>query len=182
MKLFSSITGFFRARYAGFVQWVTTQFMVLTAGLLQHYTKLSRKNYEFVQWAATHSMTVTGELVRQHIILSGKNPDYVAPSPPPPQKEESPWIGSDPARAATVLTKFQGANRPVLGERVWIKDTTQHPVLKTRRQFEEKQAALAAQKLTDAALSVAHTEPQPPELSPEEWAEIARPIKASEEK
>lgn len=202
MRVFSSIAGFFRARYSGFVQWVTTTFMNLTAGLLNHYVGLRHQNklflkqaavsqtalatsllgrpalmqdFSFVEDATAHTMTVASNLLRQHAILSGKNPDAPPVPNSAPVKETKGWLGDDPARAQQILLKFHGSKNPLAGEGQWIKNAKEHPVLKARAQFAEKQVAQAAHAALDAQLATKTAEPT--ELSEQEWAEIKQHVK-----
>lgn len=201
MKLFSGIAGFFRARYAGFVQWVASHFMNLTASLLQHYVRLGHQNQLFLKHAAVeqtslattmlgqpalladvgfvedataHTMTVASNLLRQHAILSGKNPDAPPSAPPAVKEDKSPLpFSMDPARAQAMLLKFHGSKNPLVGEGKWIKNAVEHPILKTRAQFAEKQVAQAAHAALDAQLA-AKGDAVPTELSEQEWAEITK--------
>jgi hypothetical protein len=105
MKLFSSIAGFFRARYIGLVEFLVTGVMLVVNGLMRHL-----------------------------ILLKGKNPDGTVqpPAPPEPERKDPPF---DPARAEQTIQRFHNAPRTnVMNDGEWVTNMSRHPVILSRAQ------------------------------------------------
>lgn len=77
------------------------------------------------------------------MVMSGKNPNYVPPPPlPPPQPTIADALTTrhGVSHPTTLPPSFSSIGAP------WVKNPKDHPILQSRRQFEEKQAKAAAQK------------------------------------
>ena|SRR5260370_14632480 len=127
--------------------------------------KFIRNMYvKFVQWITTCLAFALAGFMKHLIILQGKDPNYIVPSPLPELK--SPWADYDPARAQQTINKFTTSRLSYakIGSSNWVKNSSEHPVIKARHQFEEKRAS-------DIGLEI-----QPPELSSQEAVELLNSV------
>lgn len=131
LKPFKSIRNFLYTRYVKFVEMVTLYMLARSTKLVDKMILLKGRDFSdpYTSWMLNR----TGTLVRAALVAQGKDPDYVAP-PPPPAK---------PVEVAKPRPFYSGA--PTNIGAAWIHDPSKHPVLDSRKQFEEKQAKLKAQ-------------------------------------
>jgi hypothetical protein len=105
-----------------------------------------------VTWFATFLMNRTNAVLRYLIVLKGKDPDYVAPPPPPAYSEVNdprgtPFPTVEESKAAWMVDlKARPSLQAFVSSDTFVKDNSKHPVLLSRKSYEEKQAKLAAQK------------------------------------
>lgn len=130
MKLFSSIAGFFRARYIGLVEFLVTSIMLVVNRLMRHL-----------------------------ILLKGKNPDQaaeLAQQPAAPVSLEEKYAHYDPARAEQTIQRFHMATRTnVMNDREWVGDISRHPVILSRTQVNKipQDGPHPSDELTEAELT-----------------------------
>lgn len=119
----------------------------------------SRLYVRFLTWVATVLANALSNTMRRLCVAQGKDPDY---QPPAPLPKEDPIPTQD--EIAVKLDKFYSSSSPrtsAMKDGNWVKDLSSHPVLKHRASFESKKH-----------LHVVGSEPQPPELTPQEAEEI----------
>lgn len=146
MQPLKSIKNFFRNRYVKTVEFFTARLMTFAIGMMNYLMALKGRNLGNVEQLATRFAVLTAGLMRELIVLKGKDPDYVAP--PSAVKEETKeqpryvagaFVGAYPSyMPAWVAASFQN---------IW-----KHPVMKSRLEFEAKEAARKAPRVTAAVV------------------------------
>jgi len=111
----------------------------------------------WLKWRTMKLIAKTTKSVTKLLPHLGKDPNYVPPPPPPPK----PPTPIDETRAAWIVdTKERPAKMADFGSyEPWVKNPTDHPVLRARKLFEEKQAKAEAAK---AAREAAREAGDPP--------------------
>lgn len=112
---------------------------------IQNY--LGVKYVALFEFLTLKLVLLVNQMMRKLIILKDKDPDYVAP-PPAPVKVEEP---SKFEQGYERLNKFYSSTRTSLDSGDWIKYPEQHPVVKSRAMFKDKQATLLEGAVEDMA-------------------------------
>ena len=148
-KLFYRFCLFFKGLYISWLKRHTIKVLAKANKAEQKWLKTMRNDPMYVHYLygyTTDLISKTNSAARELLPLLGKNPDYVPPPPSPPPVFKP--VNVDETKAHWVVdTKERPSRMNVVGSYdPWVKKPADHPILRSRTQYEEKLRAAEAEK------------------------------------